>query len=471
VVGEADGCEMPASPVVIPASGSFNEAMQTAIKSAIDAMASNVERAGALHFLADQMERLLQNSADAEAGREARLIRQGLTRRWGKLALAEESVQSAAIAAAAARRALVIDDLVPVNERDAGSNAILSHMRALRTLGFDVSFVSAASMAADDAVSAALAGRDIHHCALPYYASVEEVLRRQAGCFDLIYIHRAANAARYLALVRHYNRRARIIYSVADLHFLRLARQAKVEGRPGLAALSTRLRQTELTAAAQANAVITHSNIEAELLRQAVSDCNVHVVPWAVPLRPAPPAWRERRGVAFIGSFDHTPNVDAARFLVEQIMPRVWRSSPALPCLLVGSGANVMLDGLTSERVQLLGHVPRLGTVFDRVRLTVAPLRYGAGVKGKVLDSLAAGVPCILSPIAAEGIPLPESLANTVLADVEAFAAQILSLHEDPAAAAAAARAGCELIGERYSDAAVVERLRAVVEGRRAGEA
>jgi glycosyltransferase involved in cell wall biosynthesis len=203
-------------------------------------------------------------------------------------------------------------------------------------------------------------------------------------------------------------------------------------------------------------------------LRQAVPGCNVHVVPWAVPLRPQPRAWEERRGVAFIGSFDHTPNVDAASFLVEQIMPRVWRSAPDLPCLLVGSGASRVIEGLANERVQVLGHVPQIATVFDRVRLTVAPLRYGAGVKGKVLDSLAAGVPCILSPVAAEGIPLPDSLRDTVAGDVEAFAARILRLHEDAAAAAAAAQAGREFIDERYSEAVVIELLKAVVEGRRA---
>jgi glycosyltransferase involved in cell wall biosynthesis len=442
--------------------------MQAAIKSAIDAMASNVERSGALHFLAEQMERLLRDSANAEAGREARLIRLGLTRRWGKLALAEESVQSAALAAAAPRRALVIDDRLPVNDRDAGSDAILSHMRALRALGFDVSFVAATSMAGDETASAALEGRGIHHWRLPYYASVEEVLQRQAGCFDLIYIHRAPNAARYLGLASHHSSRARIIYSVADLHFLRLARQARVERRPRLAALSARLRQIELMAAAHAHAVITHSTFEAQFLRQAVPGVNVHVVPWTVPMRPAPKAWESRRGVAFIGSFDHTPNVDAAIFLVEKIMPIVWRSAPDLPCLLVGSGPSSGIERLASDTVQVLGHVPQLGEVFDRVRLTVAPLRYGAGVKGKVLDSLAAGVPCVLSPTSAEGIPLPESLANSIATNIEAFAVQILRLHDDPVAAANAAQAGRELIDERYSSEVVIELLRAVVEGRRA---
>ena len=168
VLGEADGCELPSSPAVIAASGGFDSELQSAIRSAIEGMAAPAERAGALHFLADQMERLLQQKADGEAVREGRLIRQQLVRRWGRFALGEHSAQSPALAGAAQRRALVIDDVVPRVERDAGSNAILSHMRALHSLGYDVSFASAAGMSGDESESAALEARGIHHCRLPW---------------------------------------------------------------------------------------------------------------------------------------------------------------------------------------------------------------------------------------------------------------------------------------------------------------
>ena len=467
VIADSDGCEMPASPVVIAASSGFDAPLQAAINDVIEGMVSTDERSSALQFFADQIERLLQQNANAEAGREARMIRKQLARRWGKVAFGDAGAQSPALAAAAAKRALIIDERVPAAERDAGSNAILSHMRALSSLGYDMSFVAAAGMTPDEAANAALGARGIHCCHLPYYASVEEVLLRQTDCFDLIYLHRAPNASKYLALARHYHRRARIVYSVADLHFLRLARQAKIEARPELATLSARLRQVELLAAASANVVITHSDVEAQLLRQSVRGCNVHVVPWTVPLRPSPAPWRERRGVAFIGHFDHAPNTDAARFLVEQIMPRVWRTDPDMPCMLIGSGSKSALEGLQSPHVEVIGHVPQLGPIFDRVRVTAAPLRFGAGVKGKVLESFAAGIPCIMSPIAAEGIPLPDVLKAQVATDADAFAAQILRLHAEPDTAAAAAEAGVELIRGHYSDAVVVASLKAVVEGRR----
>ena len=301
--------------------------------------------------------------------------------------------------------------------------------------------------------------------------SVEEILRRQSECFDLIYLHRLSNASRYLALARDYGGRAHILYSVADLHFLRIARQGQVQGRPELTGLSSRIRQGELMAAASANAVITHSSVEAEVLRKAVRNCNVHVVPWEVPLRATAVPWSERSGVAFIGHFLHAPNPDAARFLVQHVMPRVWRTHPNIRCQLVGSSAGHAIEQLQGPRVEVIGHVLRLASVFDRVRLTVAPLRFGAGVKGKVLESLAAGVPCVTTPVAAEGIALTGELGSAVVAGPDALAAQIIRLHEDAQAAGAAARAGLELIAAHYNESVVREKLQTAAQGRRAGAA
>jgi hypothetical protein len=103
--------------------------------------------------------------------------------------------------------------------------------------------------------------------------------------------------------------------------------------------------------------------------------------------------------------------------------------------------------------------------VFDRVRLTVAPLRFGAGVKDKVLDSLASGVPCVMTPVAAEGLALPPSLSALVGKDAGAIAGLIQLLHGDAAAHREAASAGRSLIREQYTEAAVLAALRPATEG------
>lgn len=449
---ESDGAMLRGAPAVIEPETNFGAALERAVTRAVDAVADG-ERERVLMFLAEQADRLRQLRADTEGQRHAREAARRLRRRWGPDAerhgLAEPG-----------QRALVIDARVPQPDRDAGSQALLSHMRALGRLGYEVSFVAADEMARTDANAL---GEGVSCCRAPFYGSVEEVLRRQVDCFDVVYMHRATIAQRYLPLVRQHMPRARVLYSVADLHWLRLERQAAAEDMPELLPESRRLRFVECTAAWMADAVITHSAHEAAVLRAAVPAARVHCVPWEVPAQPTGRAFAERRGIAFIGHYGHVPNQDAAYWLVQDIMPRVWQNDPDIECLLVGSDMPEAIRALARPGVRVLGHVDDLAPIHAEVRLTAATLRYGAGVKGKVLNSFAAGVPCVMSPMAAEGLALPPPLDRLVGSDPAMLAALICRLHADEAAHAVAVRVGLGFIRDRHGAAAVDAALRASI--------
>ena len=432
VIGEVDGGELPGSPITLEPSGGFDASLQQAMGSAIAALATAGERQVAANFLAEQLERVLQSQADSDSETEARLLQRQLARRWGR------SVATDALGARP--RALVVDDRLPSVDEDAGSLAIMSHMRALQTMGYEVSFVAAQALELPCNASEALERQGIRCCRLPFYASVEEVLRRQRACFDVIYLHRVTTASLYLGLARRYGGRAQIVYSLADLHFVRLARQAKAQARPELAELSERLRQAELLAASAANAVITHSEVEANLLRERIKGCNVHVVPWAVAVRASNTAWSDRRDIAFIGNFAHDPNTDAARFLTTWIMPRVLRKRPELRCLLVGSHMVESVRQLAGSGVEVVGHVP-----------------------GKVLESLAAGVPCVMSPMAAEGIALPPELKALVVDDADRMADLIVHLNDSEGEWSALSACAAQFMAESYGEANVLAAMRAAI--------
>jgi len=186
----------------------------------------------------------------------------------------------------------------------------------------------------------------------------------------------------------------------------------------------------------------------------------VHVVRWEVPSRPAAAPSLERKHVAFVGSFGHAPNADAARWLISEIMPAVRRRDPEIECWLVGSDLPADLAALCGDGCAALGPVEDLGQVFERVRLTVAPLAYGAGVKGKVLDSFAAGLPCVCSPVAAEGLDLPPPLTELVADGAEAIAETIVRLHQSRADAERLSDAARRFVAANCSAVAVDEALR-----------
>jgi O-antigen biosynthesis protein len=361
-------------------------------------------------------------------------------------------------------RALVVDTQVPVPGHDGGSNALLDHIRALQNAGFAVSFF-------------ALDGADRELKALsflgvtPLRGAFSEVARRHAGQFDLVYLHRVATATRCLKPVRQYFD-AQVVYSVADLHHLRLKAQSRLDQDHAaqLIEQAQSLALQEISAALSADCVVTHSVSEAAQLHQIPSIAaaeKVRVIPWALPVTPVRMPFNERSGLACIGGFAHAPNVDAARWLVHEILPLVWRETPDVQCLIVGSELSHDLhQELAQPRVTVLGRVDQLGDVFKRVRLTVAPLRFGAGLKDKVLRSMAAGLPCIGTAEAFGGMQdLPVAISNNCQAQAASdLAATIVKMHRDEAANARCAAAGLDYIATFYNQPRIDALVRAMAE-------
>jgi hypothetical protein len=321
--------------------------------------------------------------------------------------------------------ALVIDEAAPDAARDAASAALTSHMGALRRLGYAVAFAARAQAAA--------------------------MLATTAGRVRLAYLHRLRSVLDWAAPIRAANPGVRVLYALADLESLRAARQAAVLG----GAPPRALEAAEAAAFAEVDAVITHSDAEAALLARRHPGLAVHVVPWAIASAPVTVPFAHRRGIGFLGNFGHAPNLDAAAMLLDAVMPRVWQRAP-IPCVIAGHRPPAALLARAGERVRVLASLPDAAALWRQVRVSAAPLRFGAGVKGKVLESLAAGIPCVASPLAAEAIALPPAL---IAADPATMAERLWELHEAEAENAAAAAAGLAVIGNGHGEARVAAAL------------
>lgn len=451
---ESDGAHISGSPTVLQPASTFDDATREGFATLLASADTAEELESRVDYLVRLTDRLLQERGDVLSQRVQR-ARQHFAWRWPQ---AHGGVASTTSVMGLPRRALVIDETMPRTGHDAGANVVLSHMASLRRLGFAVTF-AAADLVAHDPGPLEAVGASAR--LPPWHASIEEVLRREAATFDLVYLHRIGIASRYLPLVRHYQPKARLVFSVADLSWLRIARQATVEDRPELQTASRALRAQEVLTAMGADAVLTHSTQEAALLRQDGVPANkIHLVRWASRSQPTEASFRKRRGVAFIGGFAHHPNVDAAHWLVETIMPLVWQADARIACLLVGSEMPATLRRIEHPNVQIIGHVPILSRILNRVRLTVAPLRFGAGVKGKVVDSFAHAIPCLCTPIAAEGLDLPEDLQTLIRRSPQELAQHIITLHNDPLLNRKLGRTAQAYVSAAFSEAALDASLR-----------
>lgn len=444
----ADGAMLAGGPVRLAAAEAFDPATRAAVARFLRAARARLPDAEAAEAFAELL------GAEAEAARPAERPR--------------ASTAATRAGAGGERRALVIDEAWPRPDHDAGSQAMLSHMQILQRLGWEVSFATPAASAGADAAREMLDAMGISCLSEPADTTIEAVLHRNAGTFRLVYLHRVGIATSYAALARLHQPEARLLYSVAHLHHVRLARQARIEARPEIARRAASLRTQELLAVQLVDAVLTHSSAEAAVLGREVRGAEVHVVPWAVLPRQQPtPSWQDRSGVILFADFALESHRDGLWWLAHEVMPLVWAAAPDIALSVLGADLPARIAAkVAGPRLRLLGKVRDLDPVLAAARLAVAPLRFGAGIEGKVLEAWAAGLPCAMTPVGAEGLSLDAASAAVVAEDAVGMAERIVALHEDRACNAAAARTGVALLRGAWSAQAVAHALAEAVNGR-----
>jgi glycosyltransferase involved in cell wall biosynthesis len=358
---------------------------------------------------------------------------------------------------------LMMDDIVPRPDRDAGSVLVEQYIRLFQGFGYHVLFFALR----DDEISAkdrgALEASGVTVVDVRAgQADLDALLATDGQRVDVAFLSRVTVAGHHVDDVARLCPRARIIFNTQDLHFLREERAARlIEDRVGLyRAAST--RELEIHAVRMADATIVVSQVEKGILEAAVPGAAVYWCPLIQEVVGRTNGFGVRSGIAFVGGYRHLPNVDALYFFLDEVWPLIHEAAPAMRFYAIGAD---MPDGLRGRRdpgFVPVGQVPELAPWFERVRLTVAPLRFGAGMKGKVLSSLAHGVPCVATSVAAEGMDGPGR--GILVADgARDLAKAILRLHEDAASWEALADAGLSWVDSNVSVRLGRERLRGML--------
>jgi GT2 family glycosyltransferase len=348
-------------------------------------------------------------------------------------------------------RVLVLDHCTPEADKDAGSITALNLMRLLQGLGARVTFIPEDNFLYLDRYTAAMQRVGIECLYAPYVTSVEDHLHEHGALYDVVVIFRFTAARRHLSAVRRWCTRAAVVLHTSDLHYLRLERQAALSGDHQLAEVAARTKAAELAVIGAVDATIVHSPVERDLLARDCSAAQVHVFEWAIDTPGTLVPFAARRDLVFLGGFQHPPNVDAALYLVNDILPLIRQRIPNVVLHLVGSNAPDEIRRLQSESVDVAGFVADLGPCLDQIRVAVAPLRYGAGIKGKVLTTMSHGLPNVLTTVAAEGLQLCDNVHALIADDPEAFADAVTRLYSDEDLWNRLARTGLETVASRFS--------------------
>jgi GT2 family glycosyltransferase/glycosyltransferase involved in cell wall biosynthesis len=329
-------------------------------------------------------------------------------------------------------RVLIIDATTPEPDQDSGSVRLTNLMQCFRDLGYGVTFF------ADNRVHAGRYTRELQQAGievlyLPWLDSLSEFFAQRGAEFDCVFISRHYIAVNYLSLVKRHCPQAPLIFDTVDLHYLREQRLAELEGSAALHQVARQTRRSELGIVAAADLTVVVSPAEVEVLAKDAPGARVHVLSNIHEVPGCRVGFRDRKDMVFIGGYQHPPNIDAATWFVRDIWPLVRSKLPEAKFHLIGSKATDEVRELAGDGVEFHGFVEDLEPWLDQCRLAVAPLRYGAGVKGKVNMSMSYGQPVVATPIAVEGMQAEDGREVLVAESAEDFASQVVSLYENEA--------------------------------------
>ncbi|MFM7877274.1 MAG: glycosyltransferase [Microcystis panniformis] len=359
---------------------------------------------------------------------------------------------------------LVIDSYVPLYDRESGCVRLLNILKLLLNLGYSVIFFPDNGYPEQPYTSVLqqLGIEVIYGTAQRY--NLEEKLIKYLPLIDGVWLCRPELCDKYMDLIR-LKTKAPIIYDTIDLHFLRLKRQ-KDYLDPSYQNTSwswETYQKLELNYANQAEATVVVTEDE----KQVLSSLGVKNV-WVIPniheeiSLSEKVAFDQRSGLVFIGSYNHPPNIDAVKWLCLEIMPLVWASRPDITVNLLGSNLKDEVKELASDKVVVTGYVPEVEPYFQKSRIFVAPLRFGAGMKGKIGQSLSLGLPTITTKIGAEGMGLIDHQDVLIADTAEEFARAVIELYDNMELWQKLADNSLETI-KRYQPATVQTNLQALL--------
>jgi len=344
------------------------------------------------------------------------------------------------------RRILVIESMTPDPSRDSGSVRLCRIFALLNADGWEIDFLAddGDTTPADAARLGALGVRIVRERPLRW-------LRREGATLDAIMLCRLPVADQYIDVVRRHAPRARVVFDTVDLHFIRERRAAELIGTPAMVRRAIRLRARELAMVGRCDTTLVVSMDEHDVLKHEAPDAHVELVSNIHDVHARTRGFLGRSGLLFVGGFGHPPNEDAVRWFVAEVLPRVRDADPGTILHVVGDIDATARRSIEGEGVMIHGRVAEIAPFYAQVLISVAPLRFGAGVKGKVNQAMSYGVPVVLTTVAAEGMHLQDGVDALVADTPEVFATSIVRLTHDEALWTSMSDASLENVRSHFS--------------------
>ena len=356
---------------------------------------------------------------------------------------------------------LMIDHYVPHFDKDAGSRTVFQYLKLFVEIGFNVKFVGD-NFFKHEPYTKRLEEMGIEVLYGNYYASnFKEWLKTNGAYIDYTFLNRPHISIKYIDLIKKYTN-SKIIYYGHDLHFLREQREYQVNQNPELLKSSENWKKIETELISKSNVVFYPSQVEIDEVRKLFPDASAEVVPAYIynsnDVMSHFEGFSRRKDILFVGGFGHRPNIDAVVWFVEEIFPKIVSEIPDIKFYVVGSNPPDVIKNLQSNQIVVTGFISdeELERYYRECKLVVVPLRFGAGVKGKVIEAMYYQVPIVSTDVGVEGLQDIESYIVTANNGQE-FANAVVSLYNDTEKLEQLAANSREYVRKHFSKEAVLK--------------
>ena len=363
----------------------------------------------------------------------------------------------------ATRRVLLVEACVLTPDQDSGSVRTWRLLRVMQSMGCKVTFVADNLQHLEPYVSD-LQREGVEVLYQPQVQSVEGFIEAHGREYDVIVLARYYIASPYIDLVRKHAPDALLVLDTLDLHYLRTRRLAELEGSRSIAQSARSIQEMEIDCIRRVDATWVVSPVEQEVLAREVPQATVMVLTNIhYPVEKAA-GFASRANIMFVGGYRHPPNVDAALFYCREVAPILRERLPGVTTYLIGSNAPSAITRLAGDGIEVVGYVPEIEEWLDRCRLSVSPLRYGAGVKGKINHSMSRGLPVVATTPSVEGMHLAAGEEILVADDPAAFADAIVRLYTEESLWTKLSAAGLANVRNHFSPEAAAVALQKTFE-------
>ncbi|NCA77621.1 MAG: glycosyltransferase [Alphaproteobacteria bacterium] len=349
---------------------------------------------------------------------------------------------------------LMIDHYLPTFDQDAGSRTMQSYMEMLVDQDIILKFMGDNFYPEEKYITyfqqkgiEILYGRFCEQNWLKW-------LKEHGSDFNYIFISRPRVALNYLKQVKEFTK-AKIIFYGHDLHYLREQRQFELEGKGEILESAIASRAMEQQVFESVDVIYYPSSVEIERIRSDFNLKNITraIVPFIFSDFPARPyEIGNRNDLLFVGGFYHQPNCDAVLWFLDEVFPEVCKAIPGIKYYIAGSHPTDEILSRASEQVIITGFVTdaELTELYRKCRMVVAPLRYGAGIKGKIVEAMYHGLPVVTTTVGAEGLDGADSIL--LLADEpNGFARQLIRHYDDEPTLQQISRKSLEFVKDNFS--------------------